>query len=181
MEMMDKNQKIALDLWLGTATLFNDFKPCTDRELCIELSHLDIEVTKSTIDRWRKKFNFEGHLQNKISASMVTDSDTRDLIAKSASDAVIEKTIVDIERNGKLSGMAYAILEAKAEMILLKYETTSVVSDNDAKIAVQIAQLTTGREDRMLDRAAMLDTAKLISKDDILAGFGSLSIDVEIE
>jgi hypothetical protein len=178
---MEKNQKIALDLWLGTATLFNDFKPCTDRDLCIELGHLDIEVTKSTIARWREKFDFAGHLQNKISASMVTDATTRELIAKSASDAVIEKTIVDIERNGKLSGLAYSILEAKAEMIMLKYETTKIVSDNDAKIAVQIAQLTTGREDRMLDRAAMLDTAKMISKEDILAGFDSLAVDVEIE
>lgn len=179
--MMDKNQKIALDVWLGTATLFNDFKPISDRDLCVELSHIDVEVSKSTIERWRKKFNFEGHLQNKISASMVNDASTRELIAKSASDAVVEKTIVDIERNGKLSGMAYSILEAKAEMIMLKYEATKIVSDNDAKIAVQIAQLTTGREDRMLDRAAMLDTAKLISKEDILSGFNNLAVDVEIE
>ena len=178
---MEKNQKAALDLWLGSATLFNDFKPISDRDLCIELAHLDIEVTKSTIQRWREKFDFAGHLQTKISASMVNDADTRELISRSANDGVIEKTIVDIERNGNLSAMAYSILEAKATLIMQKYHETKIVTDKDAKIALQIAQLTTGREDRMLDRAAMLDTAKLISKEDILAGFNSIDVDVEIE
>jgi hypothetical protein len=65
--------------------------------------------------------------------------------------------------------------------VLLKYEATGVLSDNDAKIAIQIAQLTTGRTDRMLDRAAMVDTAKLISKDDLLTQFNSIDVEVEIE
>ena len=178
---MDKNQKIALDLWLGTATLFNDFKPCTDRELCIELSHLDIDVTKSTIDRWRKKFNFEGYLQMKIAASMVDDKETRDMIEKSSLDLAVKKTTVDVQRNGELASMAYEILELKMQLIVKEYEVTKSISLDNAKFAKDVAALTTGREDRLLDRSALMGAAELISKEDILSGFNNLAVDVEIE
>lgn len=178
---MDKNQTLALQLWLESANLWNDFKPMSDRELCEVLEREGIVVGKSTIDRWRKKFDFEAHLQTKISVSMVEDQGTRDLISKSASDAVVQKTIVDLDRNETLAGMAYSILEAKAEVILKKYEDTKSISDNDAKIALSIAQLTTGRTDRMLDRAAMLDAAKLVSKDDLLDQFNNIDVEIEEE
>lgn len=178
---MNEQQQLALLIYLESATLFNDFKPATDREISDELAKREISVGKSTIDRWRKKFNFEAHLQNKISASMINDKEVRDLIEKSASDEVIKKTIVDVERNSTLASNAYEILERKSELILKKYDMTQQISNEDAKLALSIAQLTTGREDRMLDRAAMMDAAKLVSKDDVLKQLEMTDIEVEIE
>jgi hypothetical protein len=178
---MTKEQQKALDIYLESATLFNDFKPLSDREIAEALEDQGFKVGKSSIDRWRKKFDFEGHLRNKISASMVNDKETRELIEKSSSDEVIKKTIIDVERNGKLASKAYEILEHKSDLILSKYEATKQISDNDVKLALAIAQLTTGREDRMLDRAAMRDAAALVSRDDILAQLHVTDIEVEIE
>lgn len=176
---MDKTQKIALDLWLQTATLFNDFKPCTDRELCIELSHLDIDVTKSTIDRWRKKFNFEGYLQMKIAASMVDDKETRDMIEKSSLDLAVKKTTVDVQRNGSLTSMAYEILELKMQLIKKEYETTQMISIDNAKFAKDVATLTAGREDKLLDRAAMMGAVELLNADDIRAALRETVIELD--
>jgi len=176
---MDKNQKIALDVWLGTATLFNDFKPISDRDLCVELSHLDVEVSKSTIERWRKKFNFEGFLQMKIASSMVDDADTRAMIEKSSLDVAVKKTTVDVQRNSELTSIAYEILELKMRLIKTEYDQTNLISLDNAKFAKDVALLTSGREDKLLDRAALVGTAELITADEIRKALRDTVIEID--
>ena len=103
----------------------------------------------------------------------------RDLIAKAGDDALIDKTVVDLERNNKLTSKCYEILEAKADLVLEQYKKTQVITQKDAELAIKIATLTAGREDRMLDRKAMLGAAELISKQDVLSQFSEIEIEVE--
>jgi len=176
---MDPNQKLALDLWLESANLFNDFKPLTDRELCEKMAERGVEVGKSTVDRWRKKFNFEGFLQMKISASIVEDAETREMIEKSSIDVAVKKTTVDVQRNGELTSMAYEILELKMKLIKKEYEATQSISLDNAKFAKDVATLTAGREDKLLDRAALMGAAELLKADDIRAALRETVIEID--
>jgi len=165
---MTPEQKKAMDVWLSTATLDNDFETITDRALSDVLKEEhSIEASKSSIERWRKKFNWGGFLDLKIASSVVSDEKVMGDIEKAVGIDVAKQTLVDVERNGKLNALAYTILELKLESITDKYKKDNVITIEDAKFVKDVALLTSGREDRLMDRAALMGTAKLLSANDI--------------
>ena len=176
---MNEKQQAALKIYLESATIFNDYTPDSDAVIAIKMKEAGWESSKTSVERWRKQFDFKAQLGLRVSASLTQDKQVRDLIAKAGDDALIDKTVVDLERNNKLTSKCYEILEAKADLVLEQYKKTQVITQKDAELAIKIASLTAGREDRMLDRKAMLGAAELISKKDALAGLEC--VDVEIE
>ena len=176
---MNEKQQAALKIYRESATIFNDYTPDSDAVIAIKMKEAGWESSKTSVERWRKQFDFKAQLGLRVSASLTQDKQVRDLIAKAGDDALIDKTVVDLERNNKLTSKCYEILEAKADLVLEQYKKTQVITQKDAELAIKIASLTAGREDRMLDRKAMLGAAELISKKDALAGLEC--VDVEIE
>ena len=176
---MNEKQQAALKLYLESATLFNDYTPDSDAVIALKLQEAGIQSSKTSVERWRKQFNFKGQLEIRVSAALSQDQKVRDLIAKAGDDALIDKTVVDLERNNNLTSKCYEILEAKADLVLAQYKATQVITQKDAELAIKIATLTAGREDRMLDRKAMLGAAELISKQDVLSQFSEIEIEVE--
>lgn len=176
---MNEKQQAALKLYLESATLFNDYTPDSDAVIALKLQEAGIQSSKTSVERWRKQFDFKGQLEIRVSAALSQDQKVRDLIAKAGDDALIDKTVVDLERNNNLTSKCYEILEAKADLVLEQYKKTQVITQKDAELAIKIATLTAGREDRMLDRKAMLGAAELISKQDVLSQFSEIEIEVE--
>ena len=176
---MNEKQQAALKIYLESATIFNDYTPDSDAVIAIKMKEAGWESSKTSVERWRKQFDFKGHLELRVSAALSQDQKVRDLIAKAGDDALIDKTVVDLERNNKLTSKCYEILEAKADLVLEQYKKTQVITQKDAELAIKIATLTAGREDRMLDRKAMLGAAELISKQDVLSQFSEIEIEVE--
>ena len=176
---MNEKQQAALKLYLESATIFNDYTPDSDAVIALKLQEAGIQSSKTSVERWRKQFDFKAQLGLRVSASLTQDKQVRDLIAKAGDDALIDKTVVDLERNNNLTSKCYEILEAKADLVLAQYKATQVITQKDAELAIKIATLTAGREDRMLDRKAMLGAAELISKQDVLSQFSEIEIEVE--
>jgi len=116
------------------------------------------------------------HLELKIQASFTKDksiASTTNSMRKA-----VEKDLVTVERNGKLIAKSYNILEKYTEHILENIEKTNKFIRDDIKLVKEIAILTTGREDKMLDRLALLGSDKITSEQ-LLKEFNDVIIEVE--
>ena len=178
---MNEKQQAALKLYLSSATIDNDFTPDSDAVIALKMSEAGIQSSKTSVERWRKQFDFKKHLELHVSAVLSDDEKIKSMVAKAGNDALIDKTVVDLKRNNALTSKSYEILEKYADGVLERYEKTNTITQKDAELAIKIASLTAGREDRMLDRKAMLGAAELISKKDALAGLECVDVEIEGE
>lgn len=177
---MNHDQRKALDVWLESASLDNHFETITDRGLCEVLKEEHgIEVGKSTIERWRKKFNWQSYLDLKISCAVVNDEEKLDDIKKSVGIEAAKRTIVDVGRNGELNALAYSILFGELEEIKGKQVSGKRITTDEAKFAKDVAILTSGREDRLMDRAALMGAASKVSREDFLGAITQTVLDIE--
>lgn len=176
---MNEIQQQALKIYLEHAEMNNGFEELSDRQLAAKMALAGYEVGKSTIGRWKVVFGFKEQLSAKIQAAISGDPKLQGMISKSGNDAALQKTVVDLTRNNNLTADCYDILESFVEIKQTQLENGKGLSTADVKLVLQIAALTTGREDRMLDRKAMLTAADLISKEDMLKTFGEIELDVE--
>jgi len=177
--VLPKNVEIALEIWLTSATIHNNYTPLSDRKLVDELEKKGVVAKKTTIERWRKKYNFADKLNSLTAQALSTDKDIRDLVTKSSNSAVVQKTIDDMRKNEELEDLAYGILKAKLLTLQNKHEHGGAITNDEAKIAVQIALLTSGRKDKALDREAAMATAKMLSSQDALQALIGSEIDIE--
>lgn len=177
---MNHEQRKAMDVWLSYASLDNNFKTPTDRELSDMLkSEHDIEASKSTIERWRNKFSWQSFLDLKISSSVVNDEEKMDDIKKSVGIEAAKRTIVDVGRNGELNSLAYSILFGELEEIKGKQVIGKRITTDEAKFVKDVAVLTSGREDRLMDRAALMGAASKVSREDFLGAITKTVLDIE--
>ncbi|MDD2267663.1 hypothetical protein [Sulfuricurvum sp.] len=179
---MTPEQKKAMDVWLESATLDNDFETISDRRLSeVLMSEHSIEASKSAIERWRKKFNWESFLDLKIASSIVTDEEKMDDIKKSVGIEVAKAMVVDVKRNGELNSIAYAIMEGELKAIYQKLQDSKRITADEAKYAKDVATLTSGREDRLMDRAALMGAGSKVSRDDFLNAIANTIVQLEDE
>lgn len=173
---IQENQIKALQIYLDSATYENDYKPYSCIRISEELKHLGLEGSKSTVDRWMKEFDFKAHLELKIQSSFTKDKSiarTTETLRKA-----VEKDLVTVERNAKLIALSYDILERYSKHILENIEKTNKFVRDDIKLVKEIAVLTTGREDKMLDRLASIGNDK-ISSEQLLKEFNEIEVEIE--
>lgn len=186
---MTDNQKKALELYLESATIYNGFETLSDRSLSAKLLENGITATKSTVQRWRIDLCFDEHLKLKIDTAIAKDNTIKDIVSKSSNSAIIEKTTVDFAKNQDLLGKGYEVIEVYLNQLLEKINKGMPLTKEDADMALKIATMLAGREDKMLDRKTLLDAAERISKEDVLKRLSATldidnnngAIDVEIE
>lgn len=173
---INQNQVRSLEIYLDSATYENDYKPYSCQKIAEILKDEKLEGSKSSVNRWMNEFDFESHLQLKIQASFTQDKSiarTTDNMRKA-----VEKDLVSVERNGKLIAATYTILEKYTDHILDNIEKTNRFIREDIKLVKEIAVLTTGREDKMLDRLATIGNDKITSEQ-LLKEFNEIIIEVE--
>jgi hypothetical protein len=174
MAMMNERDNKILELYLSVAEFDNDFKPMSDRDIAQKVG-----VGKSTVERVRKKYNFQEILESKINLSIATDKKSQAIVARSATDSIVQKTVDSLARNAELVDDCYAILKTFTSEVISDMNNGRKVSDNKIKLAKDILQIATGREDKILDRQTQLASAEIISKADILDRFNTIEVEVE--
>jgi transposase len=174
--ILDKNQKKALEIYLDSAVFENDYKPASCEKIEEKLKEQGFTGTKSTINRWINKFNFKSHLEFKVQTSFTKDKS----LAKTteALRLSVQKDLVTVERNAQLIADSYSILEAFSAHVLKEIKVNKRFVRDDIKLAKDIAVLVTGREDKMLDRLALIGSEKISSKE-LLEEFANVIIEVE--
>ncbi len=174
--VMTLNQQKALDVYLDSATFENGYKPYTYQQLSDKLKEFDIKVGKSTLQRWASKFNFEKHLENKVQAILVDEADKTP--EQKALTRIIKKDLVTVEKNAELISKGYAILEKFLDDTISAFEDGKKVSKDDIKLAKDITLLTTGREDKMLDRLANTG-GDTLSSEELKEEFEMIELEIE--
>lgn len=177
---MNHDQKKAMDVWLASASLDNNFETITDRALSevLEKEH-SIVASKSTIERWRNKFGWQSFLDLKVASSITTDEKTMDSISKAVGIEVVKTTVVDVKRNASLNSVAYAVMEHELKRIYEKAISGKSLSIDEIKYAKDVATLTSGREDRLVDRLALMGGGDKVSRDDFLNTIANTVIELE--
>ena len=178
MKQMNETQQKAFEIYLDSATFETDYKPISEEQLAAKLDALGLKGSSSSINRWKKDFNWAQTLQNKVTLAMSEDKQTRNLIQKSSLESAVKNTKVDLDRNNVLIAASYQILEKEARRIIEKQNEQGYVSKDDMEIVKFFSTLSTARHDKMLDRLALMPP-EAVSAQQILSRLNEIEIEVE--
>ena len=178
MKQMNETQQKAFEIYLDSATFETDYKPISEEQLASKLDALGLKGSSSSINRWKKDFNWAQTLQNKVTLAMSEDKQTRNLIQKSSLESAVKNTKVDLDRNNVLIAASYQILEKEARRIIEKQNEQGYVSKDDMEIVKFFSTLSTARHDKMLDRLALMPP-EAVSAQQILSRLNEIEIEVE--
>ena len=178
MKQMNETQQKAFEIYLDSATFETDYKPISEEQLASKLDALGLKGSSSSINRWKKDFNWAQALQNKVTLAMSEDKQTRNLIQKSSLESAVKNTKVDLDRNNVLIAASYQILEKEARRIIEKQNEQGYVSKDDMEIVKFFSTLSTARHDKMLDRLALMPP-EAVSAQQILSRLNEITIEVE--
>nr|WP_314470184.1 hypothetical protein [uncultured Campylobacter sp.] len=178
MKQMNETQQKAFEIYLDSATFETDYKPISEKQLAAKLDALGLKGSSSSINRWKKDFNWAQTLQNKVMLAMSEDKQTRNLIQKSSLESAVKNTKVDLDRNNVLIAASYQILEKEARRIIEKQNEQGYVSKDDMEIVKFFSTLSTARHDKMLDRLALMPP-EAVSAQQILSRLNEIEIEVE--
>ena len=178
MKQMNETQQKAFEIYLDSATFETDYRPISEEQLASKLDALGLKGSSSSINRWKKDFNWVQALQNKVTLAMSEDKQTRNLIQKSSLESAVKNTKVDLDRNNVLIAASYQILEKEARRIIEKQNEQGYVSKDDMEIVKFFSTLSTARHDKMLDRLALMPP-EAVSAQQILSRLNEITIEVE--
>lgn len=178
MKQMNETQQKAFEIYLDSATFETDYKPISEEQLAAKLDALGLKGSSSSINRWKKDFNWAQALQNKVTLAMSEDKQTRNLLQKSSLESAVKNTKVDLDRNNVLIAASYQILEKEARRIIEKQNEQGYVSKDDMEIVKFFSTLSTARHDKMLDRLALMPP-EAVSAQQILSRLNEIEIEVE--
>lgn len=178
MKQMNETQQKAFEIYLDSATFETDYRPISEEQLASKLDALGLKGSSSSINRWKKDFNWVQALQNKVTLAMSEDKQTRNLIQKSSLESAVKNTKVDLDRNNVLIAASYQILEKEARRIIEKQNEQGYVSKDDMEIVKFFSTLSTARHDKMLDRLALMPP-EAVSAQQILSRLNEIEIEVE--
>ena len=180
MSEMNLTQKQAFDIYMDSATMDNSFVPMSYAKISERLTEDGLNGTKSSIGRWATKFKWKELLEAKVSASIVEDgSEAKDLIEQSSINAATQKVIDDFQSNERLKSSSYQILEAQMQKYFLKLKSGSYLSHDDEKFMLKVLEITSKREDNLLDRQALLSASKLVTSAELLGSLEDSMINIE--
>ena len=178
MKQMNETQQKAFEIYLDSATFETDYRPVSEEQLAAKLDALGLKGSSSSINRWKKDFNWVQALQNKVTLAMSQDKETRNLIQRSSLESAVKNTKVDLDRNNVLIAASYQILEKEARRIIEKQNEQGYVSKDDMEIVKFFSTLSTARHDKMLDRLALMPP-EAVSAQQILSRLNDITIEVE--
>ena len=178
MKQMNETQQKAFEIYLDSATFETDYRPVSEEQLAAKLDALGLKGSSSSINRWKKDFNWVQALQNKVTLAMSQDKETRNLIQRSSLESAVKNTKVDLDRNNVLIAASYQILEKEARRIIEKQNEQGYVSKDDMEIVKFFSPLSTARHDKMLDRLALMPP-EAVSAQQILSRLNDITIEVE--
>lgn len=178
MKQMNETQQKAFEIYLESATFESDYKPISEEQLASKLEALGLKGSSSSINRWKKDFNWVQALQNKVTLAMSEDKQTRNLLQRSSLETVVKNTKVDIERNNVLLAASYEIMEGEAKRIVAKQREAGTLSDEDFERAKFISTLSAGRSDKMLDRLAIMPP-EAVSAQQLLSRLNGVKVEFE--
>lgn len=176
MAEMTPAQSRALKLFCESATIENGYKTDTFEEIATKLRSEGYQGSSSSVQRWHAKFDFESHLQAQIQLAVIDDKNqTSTTLALRSID---DKKAVDITRNNELTADGYEVLETFMSDVLERLDNKKAISLNEIKLVKDVVILTSGREDKLLDRLASAGTETLSSAE-ILEQFENIDLDIE--
>lgn len=178
---MNEIQQKAFNIYIESATMDNGYIPMSFDKIAKEMIAQGEECSRSSVGRWSKKFKWKALLEQKISASIVEDKEVKDLIEASSINSATKKVIDDFKANERLKSGAYQILEVQLEKYFKKLKSGTYLSHDDEKFMLKILEITSNREDKLLDRQALLSATKLTNSEDVLKALNDETIEVEID
>ncbi len=175
---MTQAQARALKIYCESATINNGYIPKTFEEIANDLRAEGLQGSSSSIQRWSVKFDFKSHLVAKLQLAVIEDKDkTLETVALRSLDT---KKTVDIIRNNELTSDGYEVLETFVDDVLERLDKKEGVSLKEIKLVKDIVLLTSGREDKLLDRLAGAGNETL-SSEEIMKEFETIDLDIEEE
>lgn len=178
---MTPDQLIAEELYLDSVSYENDYKPVSFPRLKEMLEKKGVNTSTSALGRWGKKFGWSEKVKQIVTAATVGDGEAADIVAKSSLDKSTKKILKDFEANEELKNDAYMVLSKQMVHYANKAKKNIPLSLDNTKVVIKILEVTSTREDKLLDRQAMLMATKLASSSDVLASLKDEVIEVEID
>jgi hypothetical protein len=178
MKQMNETQQKAFEIYLESATFESDYKPISEEQLASKLEALGLKGSSSSINRWKKDFNWAQALQNKVTLAMSEDKQTRNLLQKSSLETVVKNTKVDIERNEVLLAASYEFFETETAKIRARQNAGEMPTRDEIELMKFVATLASTRRDKMLDRMAIMPP-EAVSAEQLLSRLNKITIEIE--
>ena len=178
---MNETQKKAFTMYMDSATMDNGFTPISFLKIAEQLKEQGLSGSKSSVGRWAVKFKWKDFLEKKVGAALVEEGEAKDLIEQSVINATTQRTIDDFTMNESLKNIAYQALLAQSEKYVEKMKKGTWLTHKEENFMCKVLELTSNREDKMLDRQAVLSATKLTNSDDVLKALNDETIEVEID
>ncbi|PHQ88774.1 MAG: hypothetical protein COB42_08195 [Sulfurimonas sp.] len=171
------NELRALEIFLESASFENDFKPLSYFLIAEQLKKEKIQGTKSSVGRWAIKYKWENALKIKKQEAVIAlgPQQTKEVALK----VLDEHTKVTVQRNSVLISDTYDVMEKFISAVKVDIANNTYNRD-DIKLAKDIAVLTTGREDKMLDRLASMG-GETLSSEEMKEDFNLVEVEFEDE
>lgn len=178
MKQMNETQQKAFEIYLESATFESDYKPISEEQLASKLEALGLKGSSSSINRWKKDFNWTQALQNKVTLAMSEDKQTRNLLQRSSLQMVVKNTKVDIERNEVLLAASYEFFETETAKIRARQNVGEMPTRDEIELMKFVATLASTRRDKMLDRMAIMPPVA-VSAEQLLSRLNGVKVEFE--
>lgn len=178
MKQMNQTQQKAFEIYLESATFESDYKPISEEQLASKLEALGLKGSSSSINRWKKDFNWTQALQNKVTLAMSEDKQTRNLLQRSSLQMVVKNTKVDIERNEVLLAASYEFFETETAKIRARQNVGEMPTRDEIELMKFVATLASTRRDKMLDRMAIMPPVA-VSAEQLLSRLNGVKVEFE--
>jgi translation initiation factor 1 (eIF-1/SUI1) len=162
---MNEVQKRALELWLSSASLVNNFEPLSGRELVRRLKAEGYEASSSACHRWRQKYEWDSMLSSAKLSAVSSESTLGVIVKDTPLEAVVKNTEVDVRRNGVLIASAYQALEIIMGRYLRRLGEGDELTKDEKGDVIKIAALSSDRHDRMMEMLANMPQQSLSSRE----------------
>jgi hypothetical protein len=163
MREMTQAQKRALELWLESADLQNNFNPMTERKLAERLQAEGYQISDSQINRIKQKFGWKNLLEAKVTASVSDDSQVVAVFENAALESVIQNTKIDAKRVEVLQASTHEAMEILMGKILKKLREGKELNKEETKTIIAIAQYSAVVKDKILERINNMGAQTLTS------------------
>lgn len=178
---MTPEQYRAEEIYLDSITYENDYKPMSYASLEKRLRYEGIITSTSALGRWADKFGWKEKSAQIVTAATIGNGEAKEIIEKASIGANVEKILTDFEANEKLKDDAYMVLAKQMKFYINQMEANGNLSLDNTKIVLKILEVTSTREDKLLDRQAMLSAAKMLKSDDVLLAIQKEEIIIEMD
>ncbi len=180
-DVMTHDQQKAEEIYLDSISYENDYKAVSFSRLKEMLENVGVKTSTSALGRWCDKFNWKEKVKQIVTAATLGDGEASEIISKSSLEKNTKKILTDFEANESLKDSAYAILGDQIKHYASEMKKKTHLSLESTKVVIKILEVTTIREDKLLDRVALLQASKLANSTDVLAALDKEFIEVEID